>query len=80
MKEEVVTECLDGFNSQSPTKGTAINNSFLLFPFCFVSILSPQQRGLQFFLLCPLTVKLPVSILSPQQRGLQWKMKLFEEV
>jgi len=36
------------FNSQPPTKGTAIDNISLTPSIVMVSILSPQQRGLQY--------------------------------
>ena len=38
------------FNSQPPTKGTAINNCDITGIVISVSILSPQQRGLQCFI------------------------------
>ena len=40
-------ETKNSFNSQSPTKGTAISNTLKCWSYQHVSILSPQQRGLQ---------------------------------
>jgi len=42
------TKCWKCFNSQPPTKGTAIQNGHEVLMARTVSILSPQQRGLQF--------------------------------
>ena len=59
------------FNSQPPTKGTAIRVHIVNCPNRFVSILSPQQRGLQYEEPDLEPFSKEVSILSPQQRGLQ---------
>ena len=59
------------FNSQPPTKGTAIDNISLTPSIVMVSILSPQQRGLQYGEIGVIIDTREVSILSPQQRGLQ---------
>ena len=60
-----------GFNSQPPTKGTAIGAITYSIADLIVSILSPQQRGLQYRKLSDGGLTVSVSILSPQQRGLQ---------
>ena len=67
---------IQGFNSQSPTKGTAIFEDLTKGANVKVSILSPQQRGLQSDNGQNDSGQTEVSILSPQQRGLQFKQNL----
>jgi len=64
--------CRSCFNSQPPTKGTAIRLNGDMVAKSTVSILSPQQRGLQLAFGADDAIDWLVSILSPQQRGLQY--------